>query len=226
MSTITIDWDQLMLVITFLFVAVGFFRGFAREVFTSVVLLFLNYMILSPDAARRVIEVANNFLNLFKVVILNPATVVSPQALFRAYTETGPVLTEQNAYTFFLIILVAMLVASYVGGARAIGSEAVPPLGRILGGILGYLNGQMIMSLVKDYLLGNFLREPEALTAQGAIPQTLAVEIQNVPAQPMFTQPTGLLVIAMTIIIIMLIVLGDRFGLRLPLFRRSGRSGS
>lgn len=223
MSTISIDWTQLSLVITMLFVAVGFFRGFAREVFTSVVLLFLNWMILSPDAGRRVIEVANNFLNLFRVVIINPGSVASPKAMFEAYSEVGPVLTDENAHTFFLIVLVAVLIGSYLGGARAIGSESVPPLGRILGGILGYLNGNMIMSLTKDYLLGSFLQEPEALVAQADLPRTLALEVQNVPVQRMFTQGTTLLLIAMTIIVVLGIVVGDRFRVQLPIIRRSGR---
>ncbi len=223
MTTISIDYSQLSTIMIFLFVAVGFFRGFAREVFTSIVLLGLNYLIVNPDIARSVMDWANTLVKLPAVVVANPSVVASAQGLATAYGDASPVITDDNSYMFFLLVLVALLVGSYLVGGRAIGQEAISPLSRILGGVLGFLNGSMIISLAKDYLMGNFLKTAATAvttaTSQPSMPQTLAFEVNNVPAQPALTSGMTLLFIAAGVFVVLMIVLSDRFKIQSPLKR-------
>lgn len=223
MTTISIDYSQLSTIMIFLFVAVGFFRGFAREVFTSIVLLGLNYLIVNPSIARTVMDWANTFVKLPAVVVNNPSVVANAQSLATAYGDASPVITDDNSYMFFLLVLIALLFGSYLLGGRAIGQEAISPLSRILGGVLGFLNGSMIISLAKDYLMGNFLKTTTAAatsaTAQSAMPHTLAFEVNNVPAQPALTSTMTLLFIGAGVFVVLMIVLSDRFKIQSPLKR-------
>jgi hypothetical protein len=226
MTTISIDYAQLSTIMIFLFVAVGFFRGFAREVFTSIVLLALNYLIVNPSIARSIIDWANTGIKLPAIVFNNPSVVTSAQSLASAYSTATPVITDDNSYMFFLLVLVALLFGSYLLGGRAIGQEAISPLSRLLGGVLGFLNGSMIISLAKDYMMGNFLKStPTATTgatAQSFIPQTLAFEVNNVPAQPALTSTMTLLFIGAGVFVVLMIVLSDRFKVQSPLNRKGG----
>jgi uncharacterized membrane protein required for colicin V production len=225
MTTIAIDYAQLSTIVIFLFVAVGFFRGFAREVFTSIVLLALNYLIVNPGFARTILDWANRFIKLPAVVISNPgaAATMQMQDLATAYSDAGPVITDDNSFMFFMIVLVGALLVSYLVGGKAIGQEGVSPLSRLLGGVLGFLNGSMIISLTKEYLLGNFLKTGSTATASAtaqSMPQTLAFEVSNVPAQPALSSAMTLLFIATGVFVVFMIVLGERFSIRLPLGKK------
>lgn len=221
MTTISMDYAQLRLVVVALFVAVGFFRGFAREVFTSVVLLFLNYLVVNPNLAQKILDYSNSILNLFKVIITNPSARTSAQGLVRAYSESPPPLSLNNSFTLFLILLLVLLVISYVIGGRALGDEKLTSLSRLLGGLLGFLNGTMIVALFKDYILGNFLKTgTAALSAQAAVPTTMALEVQNVPQQPLFREGFVLLLIGAVIVVILFLVLAEKFKIQLPFSRK------
>jgi uncharacterized membrane protein required for colicin V production len=219
MTTVSIDYTQLSTIMIFLFVAVGFFRGFAREVFTSIVLLALNYLIVNPSIARTLMDWANTFIKLPAVVVSNPSAVTSAQTLASAYSAATPVITDDNSYLFFLLILIALLFGSYLLGGKAIGQETISPLSRILGGVLGFLNGSMIVSLAKDYMMGNFLKTTTttAATAQSVMPQTLAFEVNNVPAQPALTSTMTLLFIGAGVFVVLMIVVSERFKVQLPI---------
>jgi uncharacterized membrane protein required for colicin V production len=219
MTTVSIDYTQLSTIMIFLFVAVGFFRGFAREVFTSIVLLALNYLIVNPSIARTLMDWANTFIKLPAVVVNNPSAITSAQTLASAYSAATPVITDDNSYLFFLLILIALLFGSYLLGGKAIGQEAISPLSRILGGVLGFLNGSMIVSLAKDYMMGNFLKTTTttAATAQSVMPQTLAFEVNNVPAQPALTSTMTLLFIGAGVFVVLMIVVSERFKVQLPI---------
>jgi hypothetical protein len=223
MSTVTLNWAELRWVAIGIFAVVGIVRGFRREVFTSSVLLLLNLMIVNPDAARKIVDSTNNLLKLVRVVVLENPISSSTSDLLRAYSESQPVITDENSYRFFIIVLAAMLILSYAVGGRAIGTESFTPLNGLLGGLLGYINANLVLSLVKDYLLGDFLKLEQAITAQTAsttIPKTLAVEVQNVPALPVLDGSASPMLLGVTIVIILLLAVSARVGLRLPLTRR------
>jgi len=220
MSTITIDYGNLAIVAPFIFAAVGILRGFAREIFTSAALLVLNYIILHPSAAQDIMDIANRLLNLFNAAFQNGVRF-SAQNFVTAYSEAAPVVTQDNSYQLFVLLLIAVIVVSYLVGGRAIGGEAVAPLFRILGGLLGYLNGVMVIALVKEYLLGNFLKSPEILAAQAtAVPNTVAIEIQNVPSQAILPTPMTVILLGIVVVVMLMLVLAARFGVRVPIFRR------
>ena len=224
MTTISIDYSQLSTVLIILFVGVGFFRGFAREVFSSIVLLALNYLIVNPSMAKTFMDWANSVLKLPSVIVTNPSAVTSAQSLATAYSEATVPITTDNSYLFFMIVLVVLLGGSYLVGGKAIGQESMSPLSRLLGGVLGFMNGSMIIWLAKEYLLGNFLNNTgttttATTTAQSAMPHTLAFEVNNVPTQTLLSSSMTLLLIGAGVFVVLMLVLSERFKIQLPIKR-------
>jgi hypothetical protein len=226
MTTISIDYTQLSTILIILFVGVGFFRGFAREVFSSIVLLGLNYLIVNPSMAKTLMDLANSVIKLPSVIVNNPSAVTSAQSLATAYSAATAPITTDNSYLFFMIVLGGLLGGSYLLGGKAIGQEAIAPLSRLLGGVLGFMNGSMIIWLAKEYLLGNFLNNTgttttatATATAQSAVPHTLAFEVNNVPTQPLLSSSMTLLLIAAGVFVVLMLVLSDRFKIQLPIKR-------
>jgi len=222
MTTISIDYTQLSAILIILFVGVGFFRGFAREVFSSIVLLALNYLIVNPSMAKTLMDWANTVVKLPSVIVNNPSAITSAQSLATAYSEATAPITTDNSYLFFMIVLGGLLGGSYLLGGKAIGQESISPLSRLLGGVLGFMNGSMIIWLAKEYLLGNFLNNTgttTTATAQSAVPHTLAFEVNNVPTQPLLSSSMTLLLIAAGVFVVLMLVLSERFKIQLPIKR-------
>lgn len=223
MSTITFDYSQIMWIAIGLFGLVGFFRGWAKEVFTSGLLILLNFAIVDPKIAENIIAYVNSLLTLLKVIVSEAQARVSTQDLVRAYNDATPVVTEENAYQLFIIVLILLIAASYMLGKITIGQESMSPLSRLLGGLLGAFNGFMILSLAKDFLLGDFLSggNTNVITTQSAdVPEAVAFELQNIPQGSVFDGYTGLLIVLLFFAVVFMLVLSSKFKFQKPLSRK------
>jgi len=183
MTPIEIDFQALTYIIIGLFALVGFTRGWLREALTTILLMFLVLMIAKPDLALKIMTIITQVLIvLVKLVVArlaNPAKVEELLAAIRNLFDM------KNPYGFLLAATVALILFSYLVGKRALGNEKLTPLSRILGGTLGAVNGFVVLSLAREYLLTKLgLRSPgQALSAQGSIkaqaPQSLSVTFEN-----------------------------------------------
>jgi hypothetical protein len=167
-SVLDIDFQVVFYMVVGLFGLAGFVRGWWKEAITTGLLVFLLIMLEFPDLAQTIIDTVNNLLGRVRdVELVQSAGVVPP-------TEVDP-----NQSQVYIITLVVLVVVSYFIGNSGIGNFNITTGGRIFGGILGFTNGFIILSLVREYILRRFLT-PGAFAAASA-PEQLTVNITNVP---------------------------------------------
>jgi len=170
-GVIPIDYDTFILVVVLMFAAVGFFRGWLREGITTLLLLLLVGLLLEPDLAKPIIEYVNRILKLFQILLADRGRF-DLQAMARTTVED--VFDPNNPYNFMLYALIFLIALSYVGTRLFISEAKLTPLSHLLGGILGALNGFIVIFLVKEYLLKMVKPAPaaqiQALGVPGAAP--------------------------------------------------------
>ena len=101
-----------------------------------------------------------------------------------------------------------MVVLSYFTSRITLGGRTITLGGRILGGIIGAVNGFLVVNLVKEYIIGRFFPDT-GLSATSAAPDQLSIAITGVPPESLFTATPQLLVILFGVIILG-IILGSR----------------
>jgi hypothetical protein len=173
-SVVEIDFTVLSYIIIGLFALVGFFRGWWKEGITTVLLVLLVVMLTQPTVVDVVIENINNLLKLIAAFI--QARSLDTQAMAAAQTAESPISLDPSNRNIYIMALILLVILSYLLGKLGLGGYQVAPLGAIMGGVLGAVNGFIISSLVKEYLLGRIL-PGETFTAAAAAP-TDAVSLQ------------------------------------------------
>lgn len=215
MGVIVIDYETITLVTVLLFAAVGFMRGWLKEVITTLLLILLTALLYRPELVTPIMKGINQVLNIILTAISNIPTLDVNEV-----ARAGPrqdVLTPENPYTFLLWSLIFLIALSYLTGSRAIKDQALTPMSRILGGLAGAINGFIAISLFKEYLLGYFQNltvEQQAGKASlqaGAPPAGgFSVAVQNVPQEP-FMESVGPVVLVMVAVVIGLVILSRVF---------------
>ena len=184
MTPIQIDFEALTYIVIGLFALVGFTRGWLREALTTILLMFLVLMIAKPEVALRIMSVVTQVLLVIANLIL--ARLTDPAKLQDLIQAIKNLFDMENPYGFMLLLTIGLILVSYVVGKRALAESKLTPLSRLLGGTLGAVNGFVVLSLGRQYLLTKLgLTLPgELLTAQGSVkaaqsPQQLAVTVRN-----------------------------------------------
>ncbi len=168
-----INWTALTYAVIALFAISGFFKGWWKEAITTGFLAALVFLLRNPDLAQVVINAVNNGIQwLWKFVPngLHPTL----EQVFNLQPGEVPLIDAGDPGTW-LVILIFFIAASIIVSRyslRNYGAGAgyeVKPAGSVLGGLLGGLNGFIIMGLIREYLNGVNL-------PGGVTPTTAAIE--------------------------------------------------
>jgi hypothetical protein len=208
MKDIFVNYSDLLLVVIMLFGFIGFFRGWLKELFTFSLLVVMALPLFYPEMADFVIEFANRvFLIITKFfAILTDTEVVQTAAV-----------DESNSYRLFVIILAVLVVLSYTSDRIGFTPENRTVFSALFGGLFGALNGFIVITLVKDYVLGNFFSggEPQvAATASG-----LSISVEDVPGGSYLGDVNAILPIVV-VATIFLILLGRFVKVRSPIQKK------
>jgi hypothetical protein len=223
MTVIDIDFDTLMIIMIGLFAISGFLRGWWHEGLTTIVLVLLVIFLTQPELANQIIEFINNILRLISTM-LQSGFNLEPGAISAAAAEPSLLELDPNDRSTYIVILVVMVLLSYFVGKITLGGVTYTYGGRILGGILGAINGFIAVNLVKEFIVGRFFPET-GLTAQSAAPQSVSMAISDVPPENVLTGAPLLLIIAVGVLVLFLVVIArmprkDGQGIGIDIFIR------
>jgi hypothetical protein len=150
MGFIVIDYNTLILVTVFAFAAIGLSRGWLTEFINTVLLTLLSILLIKPDLLKPVLEKLNQLLRLI-LALLKSGFSFEPDKLTAAYQQVDNAIDPSNPYPVLLLLTIALLALQYAG-TRIKFTGALTPFSRILGAILGAVNANIVVSLVKELI--------------------------------------------------------------------------
>jgi uncharacterized membrane protein required for colicin V production len=207
-STVIIDFQTFITLVIGIFGLVGFVRGWWKEAITTGLLVTLLTLLKQPEWAQGIIDFFNRIILLitafFTAGSLEPTEIAAA-----ASTAQPPVTIDPGAFRPYIIILIILVVFSYFIGNAGIGNSVVTPIARLFGGILGLINGFVIISLLREYALRRFLPE-SGVSAATAVPDQITVQIAGVPQSTIMDGFTAWVFIIGGILILVL-ALGTRY---------------
>lgn len=194
---VQVNWTIVTYFVVGLFALSGFFKGWWKEAVTSFFLGVLVFLLLQSSVATTFISTINTLLTTVWNILPSSITSVL-QTLFAdvfgvstASTGGALVFDPSNPTTWLVILIIFMIVAILIGrlGLRrdltGAGRFYAPTFtGSILGGLLGGLNGFIIINLIKGYLQGTNL--PGTTGVTGMVATTAAsnsIGVANVGIQ-------------------------------------------
>jgi hypothetical protein len=190
MGFITIDYDQLVLVMVFAFAAIGLSRGWLAEFINTVLLVLLSILLIKPDMLEPILEKLNDILKLIWAMLKSGIDLTEALIIYKGMDNP---IEPGNPYPFLLFLTIALLVIQYVGTRVTLTGE-LTPFSRILGAILGAVNANIAISLGKELLSKHTEKQVATLAAQGELaaqaqaqafqalaPSGLAVAVQDAP---------------------------------------------
>ncbi len=166
-----VNWTALSLFIIGFFVIIGFFRGWWKEAITTAFLTVLVFLLANPSIAETLINGVNSIIAMVWGWI--PGSLQQPLINLFAIKTIPPQLDAGSSTTWMMILIVMLALSIIIGRFSLAGSGyGVRPLGSIFGGLLGGLNGFILMGLVTGYLQGTNLpgggsNLPTEISAQG-----------------------------------------------------------
>lgn len=175
---VTIDFETFILMVVGIFGLVGFIRGWWKEALTTGLLVVLLWLLTQPTLARSIIEFINQIVRL--IFSFSTAGSLQPTELAAAAGTVDAPTIDPTQFQPYIIILIILIILSYFTGNVALGDVALTPIARIFGGILGLINGFIIVSLIREYMLGRFLPD-SGVSAAAAVPGSLSVTVSDVP---------------------------------------------
>jgi hypothetical protein len=175
---VTIDFQTFILMVVGIFGLVGFLRGWWKEALTTGLLVLLLWLLTKPTLAASIIDFINQIIRLI-VTFFTAGSLQPTEIASAAGTVEAPTINPSQ-FQPYIIILIILIIFSYFTGNVALGDVALTPIARIFGGILGLVNGFIIVSLIREYMLGRFLPE-SGVSAAAAVPASLSVTVSNVP---------------------------------------------
>ena len=151
-----VNWTTLSLFIIGFFVLIGFFRGWWKEAITTAFLAVLVFLLANPSLAESLISGINKIIELVWGWI--PSSLQQSMVELFAFKTVPPQLNAGSSTTWMAILIVMLAISIIIGRFSLSGhGYQVRPLGSIFGGLLGGLNGFILMGLVTSYLQGTNL---------------------------------------------------------------------
>ena len=172
MENYTMDFQVFFYMVIGIFGLAGFMRGWWKEAITTGLLVFLLAMLKYPELAAAVVDLLNQGLDLMSDLL------IKAQIIDSSITHINSSNSQFYVFTTIFIIII-----SYFIGKSAAGTLNITVGGRMFGAILGLLNGFIILSLFREYILQRFLPNTEISAAAAASATTATVTISNVPPQ-------------------------------------------
>jgi hypothetical protein len=185
---IEIDYQALAYMVIGAFGLVGFFRGWWKEAITTGLLTLLLLMLKVPSIATRIVEIMDTIVN----AIWNFIQSLRESSSFVASTvQVGPPPdVNPQRYWIYVITLIVLVIASYFIGKTGLTKNGLTAGARLLGAILGFYNGFVVISLVREFVIGRFLPGAPAAAATATPPSTVTVQVMNMPATSIADPPT------------------------------------
>ena len=154
-----INWSMIACFSIGFFAIAGFSRGWWKEAVTTIILAILIFFLQNPDQAQQFIQLANDGIATVWSFVPNFMTTAITDFLQFAFginTGGGPYQFDPADASTWLTILAGLVVVGVLIGRLSFGN---PPtgLGKMLGLLVGGLNGFLILSLVREYLDGRAL---------------------------------------------------------------------
>jgi len=228
-DTVEINWTTVSYCVIGLFALAGFFRGWWKEAISAFLLGGLVLLLRMPEVAYSIIEFINQVLA--RVWGWMPASI--QDFLTNVFGITSLQIDATSGQTW-LVILIAALAFSIILSHFLLPNQnkrsssyyayTVTPLGAFLGGLLGGLNGFLIINLVREYLMGSNLPTPgtgepatEIAMAGGQAVRMAStgvnLAVTNMPAFTQISQVVGWIVVGLAVLLL-LFVLRSRFAKR------------
>jgi hypothetical protein len=222
-QVVQIDYPMFATMAVGLFGLVGFMRGWWKEAITTGLLTLLLLLLKKPDVAAGLINSIDSIVvaawNALRPILESTAGTVSAVA-----AEEPPVI-DPKRYSIYVIILVLAVVASYffskIGLTQTLSAGA-----RLLGGGLGVYNGYVVITLLREYVIGRYLPGAGEMAA-AAPPTAISIEVANLPQASLADAPTVYFLIAAGgMVFLVAVATAFRVGRqRPPLYGKEKRAG-
>lgn len=183
---VEINWTIINYFVIGLFVLSGFYKGWWKEAITTFLLGILVFFVRNPDIAEWIIDAVNGVIST--VLQWLPADLQNTIVSILDLRTIADIRIDASSGQTWLVILILFIGLSILLTRNMLPNRImkppyttypVTPLGAFLGGLLGGLNGFLIINLVREYLTGSFL------------PLSPATEIASVAGQTVGTASAG-----------------------------------
>jgi len=192
-NVVQVDYNVLAYMIVGVFGLVGFFRGWWKEAITAGLLTLLLIMLTVPAMATVIVNALNTAVDTVWAFIQS-IRQSSPAVASVAQVGAAPDVTPQH-YWVYVFILVGLVVASYFFGKIGL-TQGLSAGSRLLGALVGFYNGFISVSLLREFVIGRYLPGASAAAASATPPSTASVQIFNMPQTSLTDQPTVFILIA------------------------------
>jgi len=162
-----INWMVVAYIVIGYFAISGFSRGWWKEAVTTIILVVLIFFLQNPSWAGTFIDLINSLISTVWSVIpdsITPTLSNGIESAFAVSTNGGPFQFDATTPGTWLTILVLVVGGAILFSRNSLGNEPTL-LGKVMGGIIGGVNGFLIMSLVREYLDGRALPGQTVSTA-------------------------------------------------------------
>jgi hypothetical protein len=190
---IQVDYNVLAYMVVGVFGLVGFFRGWWKEAVTAGLLTLLLVMLTVPDVATIIVNALNTAVDMVWNFIQS-IRQSSPAVASVAQVGTPPDVTPQN-YWVYVFILVGLVLASYFLGKVGL-TQGLSAGSRLLGALVGFYNGFIAVSLLREFVIGRYLPGASAAAASATPPSAVSVQVMNLPQASPTDHPTVFILIA------------------------------
>jgi uncharacterized membrane protein required for colicin V production len=190
MGFIVIDYDTLILVAVFAFAAIGLSRGWLTEFINTILLVLLSILLFNPEMLAPILERLNQLLKLLLAMFRSGLDLGDAVTVFRGMDD---IIDPANPYPVLLMVTIALLAMQYAGTRFKLTAE-ISAFSRILGAVLGAINANIVVSLVKEAIRRytqvavSRVSAQEALTVQAQVasvqalaPNGVAVALKDAP---------------------------------------------
>ena len=191
-NLVQVDYNVLAYMIVGVFGLVGFFRGWWKESITAGLLTLLLVMLMVPSLATVIVGALNTAVDTVWNFIQS-LRQSSPAVASVAQAGPPPDVDPQR-YWVYVIALVVLVVASYFIGKIGL-TEGVSAGSRLLGALVGFYNGFVSVSLLREFVIGRYLPGASAAAAAAAPPSSVSVQVMNMPQASATDTPTIYLLI-------------------------------
>ncbi len=198
---IEIDFITLTYMVIAVFGLVGFLRGWWKEAITTGLLTILLVMLKEPNFAGTIVE----FIGRIVGGIWDAVTLLfeSSEVISTTVQVQAPPEVDAERYSTYIIILVLLVIASYFFGKMGLATE-LSAGARILGALMGFYNGFVIVSLVREFMVGRFLPGASDVSATAAPPSSMSLQVTNLPQASIADSPTAFFLISIGFVVFFL----------------------
>ena len=206
-GSVIIDFQSFILMVIGIFGLVGFMRGWWKEAITTGLLVLLLFLLRRPELADGIFDFINRLIKLI-ATFFQARSLELNEIAAAAGTVDAPNI-DPSAFQVYLVLLVALIVISYFAGNASLADKTITPIARLFGGVLGLVNGFIILSLAREYILRRFL-PGSGISAASAVPDQVTITISNVPQSSIMDGFTAWAVIIAGVLVVVL-AFGTRY---------------